>query len=566
MKPLDTLHASIVHALLANAELGADAPSTIVVSETEDAETITHEKLAEASLRAAAIMAESGVRPGDRVMICLPTSPAFLTAFFATMALGAIPVAVPLPGGFGAIDVFASKFRRLVAYLEPRAIIAISLVADALKPDVSGAIAVHDGELLHIQACDPGAPTMAPRLPAGDDLAFIQCTSGSTGKPKGVMITHANLVNNCEQIRRKCQCGTDDTWVGWLPLNHDMGLIGGTLTPLYSRTRAVQIPPALFLRRPAEWLLNVSRYQGTITAAPNFAYGYAAARIKDEELDGVDLSSWRFMFCGAEPIQFDTVSRFVERFRHWGLPENSLIPCYGLAEASLAVTVSRPQSISFDVVDRHALATARIAKDTTPEDPAALTVVDCGTVVDGAEIRIADEDGTVLGENALGHIQFRGPATTAGYFGLPEETAKSMTADGWWDSGDIGYLRDGGLRVTGRAKDIIIIRGANYFPSNFEHAAESVAGVRVGGVAAVGHTAEGEDSESLHLIVETEVDASVRDSLRRAVRSAVSARTGVLPAAIHLVPKRSIPKTTSGKVQRSKAKRLFVEREQVAQQ
>lgn len=564
MSRIDTLHPSITHALLANADRGADAPHTVILSEHQGEQDISHDQLTRYALRAAAALAEAGVKRGDRVVICLPTGPAFMTAFMGAILFGAIPTAVPLPGGFGAIDAFTTRFERLLGYLEPTAIIAIALVADAVPGNTSARVAVLDGDGLQARAVDSAAPETAPYLPTDDDLAFIQCTSGSTGQPKGVMVSHANLIANCEQIRRKCRCGADDTWVGWLPLNHDMGLIGGTLTPLYSGTRAVQIPPTRFLRRPAEWLLAISRFRGTLTAAPNFAYGYAAKRIRDDELDGVDLASWRFMFCGAEPVHLHTVTRFVHRFRKWGLPDDALVPCYGLAEASLAVTVARPQPITVDVVDRHVLATERYAKDTTADDPAAMTIVDCGTAVDGAQVRIVGDDGTLCGDSELGRIQFAGPATTVGYFRLPEETAKSLTEDGWWDTGDLGYLRDGGLRVTGRAKDLIIIRGANYFPSDFEQAAETVPGVRLGAVAAVGYAADGEDSDSLHLVVETDADTRDHDELRQAIRSSVSSRTGVLPAAIVLVPRRSIPKTTSGKVRRSAAKELFVERRQVS--
>ncbi|MCZ9346414.1 AMP-binding protein, partial [Streptomyces sp. TRM76130] len=197
--------------------------------------------------------------------------------------------------------------------------------------------------------------------------------------------------------------------------------------------------------------------------------------------------------------------------------------------------------------------------DVDPQSPTAVQVVDCGVPVAGAGVRLVDDNGVPLGENRIGHVQFRSPSRTTGYFDLPEESVAATDASDWWWTGDIGYLRDGSLRITARAKDVIIMRGANYFPSDFEQAAETVPGVRLGAVIAVGHRPEDADSEELHMIVETELDGEQHEALRQAVRAAVSSRTGVNPAAIHLVPKRSIPKTTSGKLQRAKARELFVQ-------
>ncbi|MET7773808.1 AMP-binding protein [Nocardia sp. NPDC005366] len=560
--PLRPRHRSIVHALFANAERGADAPSTIFVRERGGDDAAgdirwRHDDLAAAACRCAAALADAGVRAGDRVMLCLPTSPEFVTAFFGALVLGAVPTAVATPGGFGSSDLFYVRFGRLLAYLEPAAVVAAAGVLEAAA--VPAGVAAVDSALLYESAVSPTAPTVAPRLPEPGDIAFIQSTSGSTGTPKGVQITHANLAANCEQIASAAAMDTGDVWVGWLPLHHDMGLIGGFLTSMFTANDAVVMPPSRFLRKPGDWLRAVGRYRGTFTAAPNFAYGYAAARITDEEMAGVDLSSWRFLFCGAEPIHAPTVQRFVDRFRAWGLPEDALVPCYGMAEAALAVTVSRPHApVAFDSVSRRALTGDGVVLDIPVDDPDALRIVDCGAPVLGTEVRVVDADGAPCVDDVVGRIQFRGPSMTVGYFRLPEATAAAF-ADGWWDTGDIGYLRDGRLRITGRQKDLIIIRGANYLPTDFEIAAEEVPGVRLGGVAAVGVSDADGLSEELHLIIESALDAVEHDALRRAVRVAVSKRTGVLAADVVVVPPRSVPKTTSGKVQRAQARTLFVE-------
>ncbi|MGK8557820.1 fatty acyl-AMP ligase [Nocardia gipuzkoensis] len=551
-------HASIVHALLAGGERGAAAASTVIMAErasAHDADEIAwrHDDLVHVASRAAAGLAAAGVRKGDRVVLCLPTSAEFVTAFFGALLLGAVPTAIATPGGFGAAEIFLDRFTRLLAYLEPAAVVAAGSVLTGLPLPAS--VAAIDATVLHALAGAADTPALEPRLPAPDDLAFIQATSGSTGTPKGVQVTHANLAANCEQIARAAAIGPGDTWVGWLPLHHDMGLIGGFLTPLFRGVDAVLIPPSRFLRHPADWLRAVHRHRGTLTAAPNFAYGYAAARIADSELDGVDLSSWRFLFCGAEPIHPATVRRFVDRFRAWGLPADALVPCYGLAEASLAVTVSRPRApIAYDSVSRRALAEDGMAMDVPAGD--GLDIVDCGAPVPGTEVRILDENGAPCGPDLVGRVQFRGPSTTPGYFRMPEATAATRE-DGWWDTGDMGYLRDGRLRVTGRRKDLIIIRGANYLPTDFEIAAEQVPGVRPGGVVAVGRTDNDGMSEELHLIVESSLAPEEYDALARAVRAAVSKRTGVLAAGVRVVAPRSIPKTTSGKVQRAAARHLL---------
>jgi len=548
---------SILHALLAQAEHGSDGPTMTLVPERGQAEPWRYDTLLETAARSAAVLAEHGVRHGDRVLLCLPTSWQFVTAFFGAQLLGAAPAAIAMPTGFGGAAGLDGQLKDLVGYLRPAAIVTMPAVVEAVG-DLAGTVMV-DGWAMHARATANDAPKHPVRLPADDQLAFIQCTSGSTGAPKGVMILHANLVANCEQMMRASDWA-DETAVSWLPLYHDMGLMLGMLLPVYAGAEVVLMPPTRFLRTPAEWLRQVSTYRATLSAAPNFAYGYAVSRVRDEELDGVDLSSWRKKYCGAEPVNPVTLQRFSDRFARWGMPANGLVPCYGMAEATLAISFARLEDpILFDTIDRESAAAQGRVVDVDPHAPGALRVVDCGAPCEGTEVRVVDAAGTPLGENEIGHIQFRGPSRTVGYFGLPEETAASIDSPGWWKTGDVGYLRDGRVRITGRAKDLIIIRGANYFPSDFEQAAETVPGVRVGAVVAVGYQPDDGDTEELHMIVETEVEAAQHESLRRAVSAAVSSRTGVPAAAIHLVPKRSIPKTTSGKLQRSKARRLFVE-------
>lgn len=549
--------ASMVHALLDNADRGSDAPRTIFALGPDEHSELRHDVLAQEALGAAAILADAGIRRTDRIVLCLPTSPEFVVAFFGAVLLGATPVAIAGPGQFGVLGDFAIRYQELADELRPRAVITRAPVIEALAGVTARDVTLLDGAALRVAANDP-AVSGAPVIPRHDDLAYLQLTSGSTSTPTAVMISHGNVAANCEQLGRSCAWGDADIQVAWLPLNHDMGLVGTLLAPLFLRTDSVLLPPERFVRSPAEWLRAVTRYRGTLSAAPNFAFGYTAARVRDTEIEGVDLSSWRFIFCGAEPISPRTVGHFVDRFGRWGLRADALVPCYGLAEATLGVTVATPHSpLRYDTVSRAVLAAERRAVDVDEHDPEAQLVVDCGAPVDGTEVRIVGDEGNPVPENTVGRIQFRGSSTTAGYFQRPDATSLALDAHGWWDTGDVGYLRDGRLRVAGRAKEVIIIRGANYFPADFEHAAETVAGVRAGGVVALGVYDQSLGTESLHLIVETEAQPDQHAQLRSAIVAAVTRRTGVVPAAVHLRPRRSIPKTSSGKSRRLESRRLL---------
>ncbi|MBQ0826573.1 fatty acyl-AMP ligase [Streptomyces tagetis] len=559
MTAIATPFPTVWHALLAEAERDPAGSRLTLLPEPDVAEEVGYAALVENAARCAAALAEHGVGHGDRVLLCLPTGAEFLTAFFGTQVLGAAPTAIALPLRLGGTAGFEGRLKDLLGYLRPAAVVTTAAVIAAL-PRLTD-VPLVDGAVLQARATAADAPRHPLRRPDGAETALIQCTSGSTGRPKGVVVSHANLAANCAQLTGAVGWTRADTTVSWAPLYHDMGLITGVLCPVFVGGNTVLMPPTRFLRAPAEWLRHLSAYRGAVAAAPNFAYGYVTSRVRDEELDGVDLSCWRMAFCGAEPIQPATVRRFVDRFTRWGLPAHAFTPGYGMAEATLVLTTKRLGTpFTYDSIDRQAAVTGARAVDVAPESPRAVQVVDCGEPVAGTEIRIVDDAGTPLEEDRIGHIQFRGPSRTAGYFALPEESAASVAAPDWWKTGDVGYLRDGGLRITSRARDLVIIRGANHFPSDFEQAAETVPGVRLGAVVAVGHRPEGADSEELHLIVETELGPEHHPELRRAVAGAVGSRTGVSPAAVHLVPRRGIPKTTSGKLQRARARELFVVR------
>jgi fatty-acyl-CoA synthase len=545
---------SVLHALLDHCE---SKTAAVTVQRTPDqAVRLGLGDILDTARRSAAILADRGIRRGDRVLLAMPTAPAAITAFFAIQIAGAIPVPFALPASSRRMDDIQSA---VCGYVQPAAVIAPTAHVAQLS---TLAARVLDIDRLHTAATHPLNAGLPLQLPDAGNCAVIQCTSGSTANPKGVMISHANLAANCEQIIEFACWKTHDTSVGWLPLYHDMGLIGALLAPIFAGAHAVLIPPKLFLRSPIEWLRAVHEHRGAISATPNFGLSYATHRIADRELCGIDLSSWRMIFCGAEPINWHTTRRFITRFAPAGLAPNSIVPCYGLAEAGLIVSAAPPgQPVRRDIVSRSSIAQSGHVVDVSPDVADALEVVEVGPAVPGTEIRIVNAAGDLVPENRLGSVQFRGPSRTPGYYGLHRETAATLHDGGWWTTGDLGYLRNASLRITGRERDTIIIRGANYFPVDFERAAESVPHVRAGSVAAVAHREPESDTDQLWLIVETGPEQSDHAEIVRAITRAVSERTSVAVSRVLVVPKGSIPKTTSGKIRRNQAyQRLAAQR------
>jgi len=529
------------------------------VRDDESVERLTYAELRSRSLAVAAALRQRGVAVGARVPVILPTSPEFLATFYGLMIAGAIPCPISMPAGFGSIEGFAHRLTATTRYLGAKTIVASAELCEPIRQGLPGVDVVAPTDL----APPPGTTDDAALRPpsygriGADHPAFIQCTSGSTGSPKGVVLAHANLVANCEQIARALTVRSDDAMVSWLPLNHDMGIIGGVLMPLYTGIDTTLLSPGRFQRRPASWLRAISRFKGAISPAPNFAYAYVTARAKDEELEGVDLSTWRHPLCGAEPIDYRTLHAFQRRFEKYGLRKNAVHPCYGLAEASLAVTfhgAERP--LAFDRVKARELASG-VAVPAGEDDAEAVAVVNCGPPVDGAAIRVAGRDGEDLAEGHVGRIWVKSPSVMRGYFELPDVTAETLR-DGWLDTGDLGYVLGGELRVTGRAKDMVIIRGKKYRPAEFEWAAERAAGVRPGTAVAFGVFSEEQGTELLYLVCETDKPKEEHDALRTAVSTAVLERTGIRPDVVRVTRRGAVPKTTSGKLQRNRTKDLVL--------
>jgi fatty-acyl-CoA synthase len=387
-----------------------------------------------------------------------------------------------------------------------------------------------------------------------EDLCFLQFSSGSTSLPKGVMVTHGNLVANARAFLGPggLHLRKEDVGISWLPLYHDMGLIG-ILGTLECDLPTVLLPTEAFVRRPGIWMEAVSKYGGTVTFAPNFAYALAARRTRDADLQGLDLRRLRVAGCGAEPINADVMRLFCARFSPVGFRPEALLPCYGMAEATLAITFhDHDKPIVTDTVYASTLGVGRAVPAKPDAKLRTIELVGCGQAFPEHELRIVGESGRPLPERCVGEIIMRGPSVTLGYFGQPEATAM-VYRGGWLYTGDLGYIADGQLYICGRSKDLIIIHGANYYPQDIEWAVAEVPGVQRGAVVAFSVMREGEET----LILCVEGKALDVAELKRAVAAKVAESTGLRVGEVAVVQAGSLPKTSSGKVQRRKTKAQF---------
>lgn len=503
----------------------------------------------------AAGLVAMGLEPGQSVAIMLPTSRRYLESFFGVLYAGGVPVPIYPPARPSQLEDHLTRHAKILANASARFLITISegrTVGHLLKRYVHCLRAVVTTDEL---AADPVG--FQPPTPQPDDIALLQYTSGSTGQPKGVMLSHANLLANIRAMGQQVTVGSDDVFVSWLPLYHDMGLIGAWLGSLYYAMLAVLMPPTAFLLRPWRWLMAIHEHKATISAAPNFAYELALSKVPDSEIEGLDLSSLRLLFNGAEPVSPRTVRRFTERFSSYGLAPDVLSPVYGLAES--AVGLAFPplhRGPLIDRVQRQAFERTGRAVPAGPDDPA-LEFVACGQPLPGYEIRIVDDGGRELADGEVGHLEFRGPSATRGYMANPEATAQLFHGD-WLNSGDLAYLKDGDVYLTSRVKDVIIRAGRNIYPYELEEAVGDLEGIRKGCVAVFGSRGDDRDAEQLIVVAETRhEDPALQETLQRKIESLASDICGVNPDEVLIAPPGTVLKTSSGKIRRAACRELY---------
>jgi acyl-CoA synthetase (AMP-forming)/AMP-acid ligase II len=510
------------------------------------ADVLHRARLAAGALRAL------GVKRGDRVALLLRTGPGFLVAFFGVLLAGAIPVPLYPPVRLGRLDEYHVATAQMVQRVGARLIISEPVLARLLGETLVRARPALGLRLVSQLQRPAAAADVYDEDLSPDDIALIQFSSGSTVDPKPVCLTHRQLL---AQVAALQQLGAPDTtrdlFLSWLPLYHDMGLIGALLATLDYPGPLVLLPPEVFLARPALWLRALSRHRGTISGAPSFAYGLCVKRIADHEIEGVDLSKWRLAFNGAEPIAAPVVRRFCERFAPYGFSPEAIRPVYGLSEATLAVTFPPPRSTL-----RTLQADPRVLAVEGALAPGDRELVSVGAPIPGVEIQLRAEDGRVLSDDVVGQIFVRGPSVMSGYFDDTAATARALPG-GWLDTGDLGVTRDGELYIVGRVKDLVIVRGGNHPPQEFEECLEGIAGLRPGCHVALGFHPQGEDGEAL-LVLAEEAEPSDRAALEETVRAAILARTGVRAHTVRILSPGTLPRTSSGKLRRGEALRRYL--------
>ena len=544
---------------------GAGPPDGLCFRDREERGThLSWGQIRDRARRAGGAIQAAGVQPGDRVLLLFPTGPAFFDAFFGAMYAGAIPVPAYPPVRLGRMDEYVLRTAGLLHGVGAAAILTerrIGRVIGQVQARYAPPRGVLYGEDLL------SSPALAPPNTGADDTGMIQFSSGSTVDPKPVALSHRQLLAQTAALVGMITATVRDeqpTGLSWLPLYHDMGLIGCVFPALCHPSRLTLIPPELFLARPALWLRAVSQERAHVCAAPSFAYALCNERITDADMEGCDLSSWKMALNGAEPIHARAARAFAARFARWGLPASAMTPVYGLSEAALAVCFGDLQApFRSPRFDRAKLLEGRAVPapdpaareqapdpatlDPAPPDPATIELVSVGPPLPRFQVEIRDRGGQPLPEGWIGRIYASGPSIMSGYFGRADQPIQG----GWLDTGDLGFLHAGELYITGRARDLIILRGRNHPPQEIEQALDSVDGVRTGCAAAVAQiTPEGE-----RLLVFAEIRADrpgLEDDCRRAVRAA----TGLDPDQLLLLAPGTLPRTSSGKIRRAETLRL----------
>lgn len=500
-----------------------------------------------------------GLQPGETCAIMLPSCAEYFYGFFGALLAGGVPVPIYPPVQAAQLEEHVRRHARVLANAEARLLVTVPearTVAALLRAQVPSLRAVVAAA--ELAATDARAAAVHFAEPRAGDLAFLQYTSGTTADPKGVMLTHANLLANIRAMGAAVRASALDVFVSWLPLYHDMGLIGAWLGTLYYATPLYLMSPFTFLRRPLNWLQAIHRYRATMSAGPNFAFELCLRRIEDSELAGVDLSSLRLLFNGAEPVSPVTLRRFTARFARYGLRPEAVTPVYGLAECALGLTfppLPRPPLI--DRIERETFTRTGRAVPAAADNTAALEFVACGRPLPGHQVRVVDAAGRELPERREGRLEFQGPSTTSGYFRNPEATRQLFHGD-WLDSGDLAYVADGEVYITGRVKDVVIRAGRNIYPHELEEAIGDIPGIRKGCVAVFGSRDPASGTERLVVLAETRAtDAAERERLQAAIVAAVTDLIGTPPDEVVVAPPHTVPKTSSGKIRRAASRALY---------
>ncbi len=554
--PIPAAARTLIDVLHWHVQAHPERPHIHLLGEAGKEDIISYESLYHGAAAAAAGLQQNGLQPGQTVGLMLPTGRDFFEGFYGILLAGGIPVPIYPPMRRSQLEEHLRRQAGILANARTVMLITVpearplALLLRSLVTELHTIITVQ--ELSHGDNLYTGHPVRE------QDIALVQYTSGSTGLPKGVILTHANLLANISAMHRVTQTTSADVFVSWLPLYHDMGLIGAWLGSLYSACVLILMSPLIFLTRPGRWLRAIHEHRGTQSGGPNFAYEICAKKIADKDLEGLDLSTWRLAFNGAEPVSPDTLKHFAERFAPYGFRPEALTPVYGLAENTLGLAFPPPaRGPRVDRIRRKPFQRSGQALVAEDDEPQALSFVSCGPPLPGQEIRIVDTLGYEVAERQQGRLEFRGPSATSGYLHNPEETRRLFHGE-WLDSGDLAYIAEGEVYLTGRAKDIIIRAGRNLHPQELEEVIGNLPGIRKGCVVVFGSPDPVSGTERLVVLAETrETEPALQETLRRQIETLGIDLLGDPPDDIVLVPPHTVPKTSSGKIRRAATRELF---------
>jgi acyl-CoA synthetase (AMP-forming)/AMP-acid ligase II len=493
-----------------------------------------------------------GLQENSHLILFLNDEVAFVDAYWAAQYGGMVPV----PLAVGSSDEHRRKVFNVFSQLDDAWLYTSKKNLERLQlfarsnPDGDLDIDALSARTVLVDDMDAidQAGTVVQRK--ADDVAMLQFSSGSTGSPKGVVLTHRNLIHNLDSIISSSGMDSNDGFFSWLPLTHDMGIIGFHLTPVRLQVEQCIMPTDLFVRRPLLWLEKAASYSSSILGSPNFGYKHYLSAADKKGVPAMDLSSVRLIFNGAEPISIALARRFMQTLEVAKLPANSMFPVYGLAEASLAATFSEPGAPMASVaLKRGEMSVGDTVQLAAHDDPQAVHFVDVGTAVDNSEVLITGDAFVPLAEQQVGHVCIRGDNVTAGYYKLPELNAQMISADGWLDTGDLGFIHQGHLFITGRMKELIIVNGQNFYPHDLEGIGESIEGIDLGKIAVAAVSEAGAENEKVAAFVVSKSAGDELAALSAALRTRIVEQTGV--ELDYVLTVRAIPKTTSGKFQRT---------------
>ena len=542
--------------LLTYGEMTPNKPHVYFQQDDGKEEVITYGELLTRAKQVAAGLRERGLQEAETVAIMLPTTPDFFTAFFGILLAGGIPVPIYPPFRMHMLEAYAKTEAHILRNAEVRVLITfdraekLSLMLQAFVPSLKHVVTVPELEkhdiIVNLSHSKP------------DHIGFIQFTSGSTSDPKGVVLSHTNLLTNIRAYGKAIAASSRDVTVSWLPLYHDMGLIGKWLGSLYFGAPLILMTPFAFLNRPERWLWTIHYHRGTVSGGPNFAYELCVNKLDPAVLEGLDLSSWRVAANGAEKVYPRTLQAFCDKFAPFGFKRNAMMPMYGLAESSVGLCLPPlGREFRLDTVDRKLFEEKRSAEPTDNKE--GLTFVGCGMPLPEHEIRIVDDENVVLPERSVGRLQFRGPSAMRGYY-RNERATQAAFHNGWIETGDLAYLADKELFITGRRKDLIIKAGRNLYPVEIEELVGNIPGVRQGCVIAFAVNDAERGTDQLIVVAETrQAKQTDRDDIVYQIKEAINSALDVSVDRVVLVPPHSVPKTSSGKLQRAQGKQWYLE-------